>query len=240
MSGRISAGDVIASPDGACASSQRRGARHVSVTPTMDESGLVKLNLHPNDWHHPDDRARYLDALAPEMIAGDPISFAELERIVHVLLQSGMYVEILDQAGEPLPPGERGEIALRGGFNFCLPLLRYRTGDHAALDRVGPDLALIGLSGRPPVSYRTSSGEWINNIEIAHALRHLPLVQYALHQDVAGDLVFVFQGSGVSADTVSSALKSLFGTQQRLNVTGPVNFDAKLVQYASDLAGAEL
>jgi phenylacetate-CoA ligase len=57
---------------------QQRCFTYVSVTPTMDEAGLAKINLHPDDWRDPEDRARYLDALAPEMIAGDPISFASL------------------------------------------------------------------------------------------------------------------------------------------------------------------
>ena len=51
---------------------------YLSVTPTMGESGLAKINLHLNDWRSPDDRAAYLDALAPEVITGDPISFAAL------------------------------------------------------------------------------------------------------------------------------------------------------------------
>ncbi len=264
---------------------------YVSVTPVMDESGLAKVNLHPSDWRHPDDRARYLEALAPEVIAGDPISFTELERIEcrvrprallstsmalspalrhrletsfgcpvldlyslneagpigvaldssggHVLLQPGMYVEVLDAEDQPVEAGQRGEVTLTGGFNFCLPLLRYRTGDHAALERVGPDLVLTGLSGRPPVRYRTMFGEWLNNIEITHALRRLPLVQFTLHQDAAGDLRFVFQGAGVTAEFVSSTLKSLFGKGQRLTVQGPVEFDAKVVQYTSALPGAE-
>jgi phenylacetate-CoA ligase len=136
-------------------------------------------------------------------------------------------------------PGQRGEVTLTGGFNFCLPLLRYRTGDQAALGRVGPDLALIGLSGRRPVRYRTTSGAWINNIEITHAFRRLPLVQFALHQDAAGELRLDFQGSGVTAETVSSILKDLFGAQQRLTVCGPIAFDAKVMQYTSALDGAE-
>ncbi len=185
---------------------QRRCFTYVSVTPTMDEAGLAKINLHPDDWRHPDDRAAYLDALKPEVIAGDPISFAELlelplrwrpraclstamallpgmrraleERFLcpvldlysmneagpiavadlrmggHVLLQPRLIVEILAPGGEPLPPGGRGEITLTGGFNTCLPLLRYRTGDHAALRCDGPEPVLAGLEGRPPVRYR--------------------------------------------------------------------------------------
>src|SRR5262249_30239788 len=151
---------------------------YVSVNPLMNESGLAKINLHPDDWRNPDDRARYLDALAPEVYTGDPISFAELARLPlqtkpraqistsmtlvpglrqqleqrfncpvldvysmneagpiavadptfggHLLLQHCMYVEILDGQDKPLRPGERGEVTLTGGFNFCLPLLRYR------------------------------------------------------------------------------------------------------------------
>src|SRR5207253_11178665 len=130
--------------------------------------------LHLAAWRHPDDRAKYLDALAPEVITGDPLSFAELATLPlrwrprallstsmalrpalrrtleerfgcpvldlyslneagpvavfddraggHVLLQPRMYVEILDRAGRPVPPGERGEVTLTGGFNPCLPL----------------------------------------------------------------------------------------------------------------------
>ncbi len=60
---------------------QRKCFTYVSVTPLMDESGLAKINLHPADWNHPDDRAKYLDALDPEVYAGDPISFAELLKL---------------------------------------------------------------------------------------------------------------------------------------------------------------
>lgn len=57
---------------------QRRCFTYVSVTPAMGESGLIKLNLHPDDWRDPADRARYIDAMAPEVISGDPISLEQL------------------------------------------------------------------------------------------------------------------------------------------------------------------
>lgn len=60
---------------------QRRCFTYVSVTPAMSESGLIKLNLHPDDWRDPTDRARYLDAMAPEVISGDPISLEQLLEI---------------------------------------------------------------------------------------------------------------------------------------------------------------
>jgi phenylacetate-CoA ligase len=261
---------------------------YVSVTPTMDEAGLAKINLHPADWREPQDRAKYLDALAPEVIAGDPISFTELLELdvrvrprallstsmallpalrarltqrfacpvldlyslneagpiavdptgegTHVLLQHRMYVEILDAEGRNVPTGTRGEITLTGGFNFCLPLLRYRTGDFASLERRGPDLVLVGLEGRPPVRYRTTRGEWVNNIEVTHALRPLPLAQFTLHQNPDGSLRFRWRGAGVEAARLESALRRIFGVEQALVMENLPQTDAKVVQYTSDLA----
>ncbi len=268
---------------------QQRCFTYVSVTPAMGESGLAKINLYPDDWRKPEDRAAYLDALAPEVLAGDPISFTELlklpltlrprvllsvsmlllpalrmqleQRFVcpvldiyslnevgpvavfdaaaggHVLLQPQLYVEILDAAGNPVAPGRRGEITLTGGFNFCLPLLRYRTGDYASLS-IGADGApvLVELSGRSPVRYRARHG-WINNIDVTHALQHLPIPHFSVHQRADGHVVLRLAqaGSRLGADA-RSALETLFGA-------GAVSLEVltaqdKTVQYSSDLEGA--
>lgn len=269
---------------------QRRCFTYVSVTPLMDESGLAKINLHPDDWRDPADRATYLDALDAEVIAGDPISFGELLRLPlktrprailsvgmmlsrglrnalqerfgchvldlysmneagpigvfdeaaggHVLLQPGMYVEILDAAGRPLPEGERGEVTLTGGFNFCLPLLRYRTGDHAALIHGADAPVLQRLHGRAPVRFRTMAGAWINNIDVTHALERWPLAQYALHQD--GDGALRLQLAPVAmmhAPSVLEALRALFGDLP-LRVEA-LQAEGKVLQYTSDLDASE-
>jgi phenylacetate-CoA ligase len=269
---------------------QRHCFTYVSVTPTMDESGLAKINLHPSDWRDPDDRVRYLDALAPEVIAGDPISFAELVRLTlhhrprailstsmalavalrtaledrfgcpvldlyslneagpvavydgeaggHVLLQHRMYVEILDTDGNPVASGGRGEITLSGGFNFCLPLLRYRTGDHASLRLDAPEPVLVGLEGRAPVRFRTMRGEWINNIEITHAMRGFPLTQFTVHQDADGSLRMRVAGWHIDEPAIRDALLGLFGAGQAIEISVVDQFDAKVVQYTSVLVDA--
>jgi phenylacetate-coenzyme A ligase PaaK-like adenylate-forming protein len=269
---------------------QRECFTYVSVTPTMEESGLAKINLHEGDWRRPDDRGRYLEALAPEVIAGDPLSFAELLRIGirvrprallctsmalspalraeleasfacpvldlyslneagpvavfderadgHVMLQHRMFVELLGADGEPVKRGERGEITLTGGFNFCLPLLRYRTGDHASLQFHEGEPVLVGLEGRPPVRFRTTRGAWINNIEVTHALRRFPLAQFVLHQGADGALRLRLLESAVDATDISDALLALFGAGQRLEIERVRDFGGKVVQYTSDVAGA--
>jgi phenylacetate-coenzyme A ligase PaaK-like adenylate-forming protein len=267
---------------------QRKCFTYVSVNPLMKESGLAKINLHPDDWRNPDDRARYLEALAPEVYTGDPISFAELAKLPlqakpralistsmtllpglrqqleqrfncpvldvysmnesgpvavadptvggHVLLQHCMYVEITDPRGTPLPEGERGEVTLTGGFNFCLPLLRYRTGDHAALNLNGREPVLIGLEGRPPVRFRTMVGEKINNIEITHLLQPFAIPQYTLNQSRDGDLRLRLARPGQQVDAIRQAVLGLFGAGQRLEIETVENFDGKVVQYTSELS----
>ncbi len=270
---------------------QRQCFTYVSVTPTMNESGLAKINLHCADWRDPGDRARYLDALAAEIYTGDPIAFSELAKLSlqtkprallstsmtllpalrqrleeqfgcpvldlyslneagpvavadadaggQVLLQQRLYVEILDDLGRSLPLGERGEVTLSGGFNFYLPLLRYRTGDYAALRFNGNEPVLIDLEGRPPVRFRTMRGEWLNNIEVTHALRPFAIPQFTLHQEDDGALLLRISGTSSDLDHIRSALLELFGPGQRLVVEQLSSFEHKTVQYTSSLAEAQ-
>ncbi|MFZ6872208.1 AMP-binding protein [Undibacterium sp. Di27W] len=268
---------------------QQRCFTYTSVTPTMDDSGLAKINLHVDDWRDPADRACYLDALAPEVMTGDPLSFAELAKLEltklpralisvsmamspgmrhmlearfrcpvldiyslnevgpvavydaavggHLLLQPELYVEILDKNGQPVAAGQRGEICLSGGFNFCMPLLRYRTGDFAAMANSIKGPMLLGLAGRSPVRFQTRTGDWVNNIDITHALQALPLPQYGFHQKADGRSIIRLAPSVMYlADQAKQALAALFDIQQ-LSVE-MITTEDKILQYTSDLEGA--
>jgi phenylacetate-CoA ligase len=266
---------------------QRKCFTYVSVTPTLDEAGLVKLNLYPEDWRDPDDRRKYLEDLGPEVLAGDPISFLELLKLGaalrprallstsmallpalrreleecfacpvvdlyslneagpiaafdaasggHVLLQHRLLVEILDGAGKSLPHGERGEVTLTGGFNFCLPLVRYRTGDFASLALCGTEPVLVGLEGRAPVRFRSQSGEWLNNIDVTHALQPFGLRQFQLQQGADGALLLRIAGFGSERAALRAALLGLFGAEQVLAVEELSASEGKLYQFSSEL-----
>ncbi|OFJ46976.1 hypothetical protein BA896_018075 [Janthinobacterium lividum] len=225
--------------------------------------------------------------MAPELIAGDPISFAELltlpmthkpaallsvsmmllpgmrarleERFGcpvldiyslnevgpvavydeqaggHVLLQHRLYVEILDREGRPVADGERGEITVTGGFNFCLPLVRYRTGDYASLTHGPHGPVLVGLAGRSPLRYRMINGEWINNIDITHALKPLAIALFGVHQQGDGSVVLrLAPGAMPQADRARTLLAPFFGaiTVETLQAQD------KIIQYTSDLQDA--
>lgn len=51
---------------------------------------------------------------------------------LHVSPDVGI-IELLDEAGQPVGPGEVGEVVATGLLNFAQPLIRYRTGDYAIL-----------------------------------------------------------------------------------------------------------
>lgn len=267
---------------------QRRCFTYVSVNPLADEAGLVKLNLHPDDWQMPDDRASYLDALAPELITGDPLSLAELAKLPlqhrprallstsmalgaglrarlearfacpvldiysmneigpiavfvpalggHLLLQNQLYVEILRPDGSVAAPGERGEITLSGGFNFCLPLLRYRTGDWAALEMNASGPLLRELIGRPPVRFLTPSGQWLNNVDLTHAMAPCGLPQYTVHQHADLSLrvrIPALEDGGPALE----ALRRLFGPDHPIQLES-LHSEGKVIQYTSDVPEA--
>jgi phenylacetate-CoA ligase len=149
-----------------------------------------------------------------------PVAVFDARSGGHVLLQDRLYIEILGATGQPLPPGERGEVTLTGGFNFCLPLLRYRTGDHAALRFHGTEPVLVGLEGRPPVRFRTMRGEWLNNIEVTHALQRYAIPRFTLHQDGEGALLLRLAGAEHDEEPIRNSLprKERAGERRLLRV----------------------
>jgi phenylacetate-CoA ligase len=170
-----------------------------------------------------------------------PIAVYDPDVDAHVLLQPEMAVEILDENGEPVAPGQRGEITLSGGFNFCLPLLRYRTGDHAALEQRGGEWVLAGLAGRAPVRFRTASGHYINNIDITHALKPYALPQYALLQRADGSFQLDLHGlQQVDLAAVAASMRALLGAGAVLDIAVHEQVCDKLLQYRSELQGGEV
>lgn len=270
---------------------QQRCFTYLSVVPNLSERALLKLNFHPSDWRHPDDRGIFIDSIKPALITGDPLSLHELAQLSfqhsplallstsmaltdghkqHLqqrygcpvidiysmneagpiaasvpnrrgfrLLQSRLLVEILDAQGNVLPEGQRGEITLTGGFNPYLPLVRYRTGDHAQLVRQDDGhWYLEALEGRLPIRYRTQQGDWINNIEITHALQPFPLPQYIFHQHANGAVVLKVRGNVTHTDEIIHAIRSRLGSHIPVRIEAQQTFADKVIQYTSELPGA--
>jgi phenylacetate-CoA ligase len=165
------------------------------------------------------------------------------------ILPPDIWVEILRPDGSPCASGEVGEITLTGGRNPFMPLLRYRTGDFAR-GQVLEGLAghtphLLDFHGRALVRFAgggaLGDGE-ILDIDITHALRNIPLREFALHQNADSSLHFRFRPvAGASAEReIRAALGALF---PRLTLTieeiGVWPEGArKLIRYSSEVGAS--
>lgn len=144
---------------------------------------------------------------------------------LHVL-PPDLFVEVLGEDGFPVGEGRRGEIAVTGGRNPYVPLLRYRTGDWARLD-FSPCVCgettprLLDLEGREPVFFRSGEGAVVNAVDIGRVLREFPVVQHEVVQRADGSCDVAVRGAmglALDLDEVAQALTSLLGTGIPLRV----------------------
>jgi phenylacetate-CoA ligase len=150
-------------------------------------------------------------------------------------LRPDILLEVLGPDDRPVMEGARGEITLTGGHNRYLPLLRYRTGDFAAVARAPEGIALNGLEGRPPVVFRTADGRPVNSIDVSIAMKAHALSQFTLHQRRDGGLVLRARGRPDRA-AIRATLAEVFGssTETAIEDLPDLPPDAKRIQYTVD------
>jgi phenylacetate-CoA ligase len=263
--------------------SQSTTFTYASLSSYLEGAAHVKINLHAREWRTPDDRVAFIDALQPEILTGDPLSFLDLASLPvtvrpKALISSAMallpgtrrkleerfscpvidlystcetgpialaaedgfdlflpdvYIEILRADGRRAAPGERGEIAFTGGRNPFLPLVRYRTGDWAALSYGLGRPRLTGFEGRAPVVFRAADGRLINNIEITIAFRPFPVAQFHVHQNSDGSLLV--RTAGEAPRGLEESLRIVFGAGQRMTLEPLDDPSVKQIPFTSDL-----
>ncbi len=272
---------------------QRHTVTYPTVLSVWRQAGFAKLNLHADDWPSAEAPQAYFDDLKPQLLTGDPLSFAALlQRKIQVrpralittavamtdglrdaltshfgspvidwysltetgpigyacplggsyhVLPHDLFVEVLDPEGRSTQG--RGEITVTGGRNPYIPLLRYRTGDFGRLDTApcacgDPMPRLVGLEGRAPVPLRSSSGDFVNTVDVSRTLRELPLVQHELvqHKDLSLTLTLrTLEGLRVTEDAVLARLRPLFGELPLRVVFDAALGDRKVIPYASEV-----
>lgn len=154
------------------------------------------------------------------------------------IIPPDVFVEILDDRGRPVPEGRRGEVAITGGRNDFLPLIRYRTGDRAALVRRGGRRFLKGLEGRAPVVYLGSDGRRVPSIDIARALGALALSQYVLHQRADGSFLFKCPSPAEHRSALRALLEMKLGSKVRVSFEKLTEADrrgGKVIPHRSDI-----
>ncbi len=277
---------------------QLRTVTYPTILSAWNGAGFAKLNLRAGDWPHAASAQRYFAEMAPEILTGDPISFAEMMRMdircspkalistavamsrslrqrlsqtyrcpvidwysltetgpigylcplgeAYHLLPHDLHIEVLRHDGQAAAPGERGEIAVSGGRNPFLPLLRYRTGDFGRIEYTACACGdamprLFDLEGRAPVLMRAADGTIVNPVDLSRILRDFPFVQHELrqHGNRSCDLVVrPAAGAPVDAPAIIAALRTVLGTvaiDLRIDHHLGDRADGKVIPYQSDL-----
>ena len=106
---------------------------------------------------------------------GDIASQCEARKCLHVS-PYGNYIEIVDEDGRVVTPGQDGDIVITSLQNYAMPLIRYRIGDRGRLcpsnrcecGREGQMLATV--LGRNVDAFRTTDGGLIDGEYFTHLL----------------------------------------------------------------------
>lgn len=156
-----------------------------------------------------------------------------------VLLPHDLYIEVVDEQGRPVADGELGEVCVTTLRNPFLPLVRYRTGDFARLER-GAEPRLRDLHGRAPVFFRAASGSLVSSVDIGRAMRLVTtFAQHQVVQSSDGACEVRLRPLGnlpVNVAVVRNVIEKLFG-EVPLDVVIDEELGAagKVVPYLSEL-----
>jgi phenylacetate-CoA ligase len=109
-----------------------------------------------------------------------------------LLISESIILEVLDEQGQPVPPGETGEAVMTALESFAQPFIRYRTGDMVRMSdescRAGRGLDVIAeVLGRSTDFVVRSDGTIMHALAVIYVLRavegvaEFKIIQHALY-----------------------------------------------------------
>ncbi|MEN6586462.1 MAG: AMP-binding protein [Sulfuricella sp.] len=155
--------------------------------------------------------------------------------IAHECPSGGMHltaediiVEILDDAGNPVPHGQAGEIVTTHLATGDFPFIRYRTGDVGVLDdqlcACGRGLPLLKeIQGRTTDFVVAQDGTVMHGLALVYVVRDLPGVKEFKIVQESLDLTRVFLVTETpfqqeSLQTIATALKQRLGNEVNIQI----------------------
>ncbi|TDE88891.1 AMP-dependent synthetase [Occultella glacieicola] len=204
----------------------------VTLHPLAVISGATSLSRAARDLLRARWAAPVIDVYG--LIETGPVA-ASVDGGPHRLLPRRQHVEVLDAKGRPVGVGQTGEVVVTSAENPYLPLLRYRTGDHA---RLTADGALADLEGRVPVRFATPDGTWVDAVGLTQVLQAHGTLAWHLHQDPGGDLTL--RAVGGTEEPLLRSIERLLGRRPRsIRLPRPADLGpGKARRFSSALPGA--
>jgi phenylacetate-CoA ligase len=137
-------------------------------------------------------------------------------------------VELLDESGQPVGPGETGEVVVTHLATDDFPFIRYRTGDMAVMAQAGCACgrglpALERVLGRSTDFIRTPSGNVMHALALIYEVRDKPGVKafkFVQEADLSLELLVVAgpEFSSVAEAATLSGLRARMGEGARLQL----------------------
>jgi phenylacetate-coenzyme A ligase PaaK-like adenylate-forming protein len=133
----------------------------------------------------------------------------------HMLIQAeNVFVEVLDERGEPCADGEKGRVVVTTLNNRSMPLLRYETSDIAALlKRTGelPYPAMSTVAGRRQDLIRTPEGDHVDAYLFSYLFMRFPEIHWfqVVQTEVHALRIKVYAPHGLRQDTVRTLVERI-------------------------------
>lgn len=160
--------------------------------------------------------------------AGDMACECDVQRGLHVFPHTH-YVEVVDDEGEPVPPGEEGQIVVTVLENHTMPLIRYRIGDMGIRSEEpcpcgNPFPVLESVTGRVTDHFVSRDDTLVHGEYFTHLMYHTHWIQqFQVRQTSLNEVIISIVPA---SDPVSADLEGIeLGIQAVLGENTDVEFD---------------
>lgn len=154
-----------------------------------------------------------------------PMAFdCNLRTGLHVLMDQYL-IEVVDAEGQAVPDGQLGQLVITDLQNWTMPLLRYRIGDLARVDRsrcpCGRFTMRLTLEGRTEDSFETPSGTLTAEAVSNYMLERFGIDQFELSEHGQGQYRLRYvrpQAAVLNDDEIGKQIASDLGLPGELRV----------------------